>query len=61
MLKIAPDPPHNPHSLEDALMMAAEETVFTVGKTTFQVEPGGGSQSVSIGQTSNQLLDLTRS
>ncbi|HDS1744511.1 MULTISPECIES: hypothetical protein [Pseudomonas] len=24
MLKIVPDPPHNPHSLEDALMMAAD-------------------------------------
>ncbi len=35
MLKIVPDPPHNPHSLEDTLMMATEETVFTVGKTTF--------------------------
>ncbi|MCI0914653.1 MULTISPECIES: hypothetical protein [Pseudomonas] len=24
MLKIVPDPPHNPHSLEDTLMMAAD-------------------------------------
>lgn len=27
MLKIVPDPPHNPHSLEDTLMIAADYAV----------------------------------
>lgn len=41
MLKIVPDPPHNPHSLEDTLIQATEYALcaLTVAHHAVQLKP----------------------
>ncbi|WP_252088456.1 hypothetical protein [Pseudomonas sp. MWU13-3659] len=41
MLKIVPDPPHNPHSLEDTLIQASEYALcaLTVAHHAVQLKP----------------------